>query len=101
LRRSSDGLATSPPSIEPDGPGSNLNDAEDSRGKPRIHIQARFHLLLIPRLDDKQDVPAVADRATENYEAVLSERIQERRVLVPAVLFAAPARSVPVPSLTV
>ena len=81
------------PTVEPEGPGPYLLDAEDLARDPGILTEDRPQLLLIRRLDREQSdiVAAVAaDRPAEDDDASLNERIEEPRMLVPGWLLTDP-----------
>src|SRR5713226_3725667 len=81
---------------QPDRPGLHARDRQDA-AFPGIVCEAGTDLRLAIRLDDKQVVVTVtlADGAAENDEALLRERIRERRVFVPFGLLAPTPRVIP------
>src|SRR5919109_2037884 len=66
-----------------------------ARRRPWIGVEPVADRPLARRVDDQHRAHAVADRAAEEDEAVVDERLHELRVLGPAVLLAQRARAVP------
>src|SRR5258708_6148977 len=81
---------------QPDRPGLHGRDRQDP-AFPGIVSEAGTDLLLATRMDDEQVVVtvALAHRAAEDDEALVRERIHERRVFVPSGLLAPALRVIP------
>jgi hypothetical protein len=94
----STGMVASP-TVQPEAPGPNLLDAEDSARGPRVITEDRPQLVLVRSLDCKQSdiVAAVAaDRSAKDDDASLNEPVEELGMLVPGWLLADPAVVQPV-----
>ncbi|MGP6188915.1 MAG: phosphotransferase [Vulcanimicrobiaceae bacterium] len=76
------------PALDADGP-------QQLHTPPRIGREASLDSLFALGFDNEHPLGAVAERASQNDEALLDEAVHIRRVLVPAFLFAHRARSVP------
>src|SRR4051812_7025820 len=86
--------------VEQDPPALDAHRAQQLR-LPRVDREARADLLLARRVDDVQHPRSVTERAAQDDEPLLGERVHERGVLVPALLLAQVAGCVPArPALT-
>jgi hypothetical protein len=74
--------------VEPDQPRFDRADEEYPRLRPGVLSEARSDVLLIGRLNEVQRSMVVTDRTAEDHEAVIDERVHERRMAVPAALLA-------------
>ena len=85
------------PAVEEDRPALDALHAEHPVCGPVVLGEPCADRLLGRRVDDVQRLAVALERAAEEDEAVLDERVHEARVLVPAVLLAQVARPVPGP----
>src|SRR5215213_6669649 len=83
-------------SPHPDGPGLDRRDPQHGV-HPRVGGQALADRLLALEVQEQERlaVEVLADRAAEDDDTVLGERVHAARMLVPAVLFAARPGLVP------
>src|SRR4051812_3940488 len=80
--------------VEPDRPGVDGID-DEVRAAPRVLREAVPDVVLRRRLDHEHDAVLVGQRASKHDEAVVHERVHERRVGRPPGLRLQPAGGVP------
>src|ERR1039458_3079882 len=81
--------------VEPDGPGLNRTNSEQSHRGPWIIAKTCPNFAFVCGFDDEQRPLAVSDWAARDDEAIVYEAVHERRVLVPGMLFPDRERGVP------